>query len=173
MEDKKIKTVKTTRGELRYYRDWDNSEGGIVMENAQTIRRYREIQDQHPKCDEFGVFFAFSKKQYNEGVARLKELGFIKDESELRQDRLGGLIGTAEGIRGFLDFYKERDKAIPVECDPQEVYFYEFNNYESMYAWDGDLEAIKVIIEHWGAEVARSIIRFDACKSIDAIVKSY
>ena len=41
MEEKDIKTVKTTRGELRYYRDWGNYDGGIVMLNAQTIDRYK------------------------------------------------------------------------------------------------------------------------------------
>ena len=40
MEEKDIKTVKTTRGELRYYRDWGNYDGGVVMLNAQTIDRY-------------------------------------------------------------------------------------------------------------------------------------
>lgn len=39
MEEKDIKTVKTTRGELRYYRDWGNYDGGVVMLNAQTIDR--------------------------------------------------------------------------------------------------------------------------------------
>ena len=42
MEEKDIKTVKTTRGELRYYRDWGNYDGGIVMLNAQTIDRYKD-----------------------------------------------------------------------------------------------------------------------------------
>ena len=46
MEEKDIKTVKTTRGELRYYRDWGNYDGGIVMLNAQTIDRYKAIKNE-------------------------------------------------------------------------------------------------------------------------------
>ena len=38
-EEKDIKTGKTTRGELRYYRDWGKYDGGVVMLNAQTIDR--------------------------------------------------------------------------------------------------------------------------------------
>ena len=48
MEEKDIKTVKTTRGELRYYRDWGNYDGGVVMLNAQTIDRYKAIKNEHP-----------------------------------------------------------------------------------------------------------------------------
>lgn len=172
MEKKHIRTVQTTKGELRFFQDWDDSEGGIVMQNAQTIARYREINNQHPNCDDYGVFFAFSKEQFAKGVAHLKELGFIKEESELRQDKRTGLIGTNDGISGFLNFYDTSRAAIPQECDPQEVYFYEYNNYESMYAWDGDLEAIKIIIAYWGADVARKLIRFNASKSIDEIINS-
>lgn len=38
MEEKDIKTVKTTRGELRYYRDWGNYDGGVVMLNALRVK---------------------------------------------------------------------------------------------------------------------------------------
>lgn len=170
MEQQEIKTIKTTRGELRYCQDWDNWDGGIRMLNAQTTKRYKEIQDAHPDADKYGVFFAFSKEQFAKGVAHLKELGFIDDNSKLQQTG-SGLIGTHECITKFLNFYEERDKAIPNECDPQEVYFYEYNNFESMYAWDGDLDAIKVIIGYWGVEVAKTIKRYNACHSISDILK--
>lgn len=167
----KVLTIQTTKGELQYYRDWDNYEGGVVMLNAQTIKRYKQIKDTHPDCDKYGVFFAFNKEQFAKGVAHLKELGFINDESELQQSK-SGIIGTHDSIKNFLRFYYERDEAIPKECDPQEVYFYEYNNYESMYAWDGDEEAIKVIIEFWGADVAKKIKRFNAAKTISQIIKN-
>lgn len=48
MEERDIKVINTTKGELRYYRDWDNYEGGIVMINAQTVKRYREIKTNIP-----------------------------------------------------------------------------------------------------------------------------
>lgn len=154
MEEKDIKVISTTKGELRYYRDWDNFEGGIVMMNAQTVKRYREIKDQHPDADECGVFFAFSNQQFNEGYKHLIELGHIKDGDKIVRG-VAGAFGTKEGLDKFYKFYEDRDTPIKEEYDPQEVYFYEYNNHESMIAWDGDLEAIKIVIDIWGADVAR------------------
>jgi len=168
----KVLTIQTTKGELRYYRDWDNYEGGIVMLNPRTIDRYKQIKNEHPDTDEYGVFFAFSREQAAKGVKRLTELGKITDKTEIQyHPHVSGLYGTSEGITAFLEAYENRDKAIPQECDPQEVYFYEYNNHESMYAWDGDVEAIKLIIEYWGVDVARTIKRYNAAKTIEQITK--
>ena len=165
-----IQSIQTTRGILNYYRDWENYDGGIVMQNAQTINRYKEIKNQHPDCDACGVFFAFSNKQFSEGYKHLVELGHIKDGDKVLST-FAGAFGTKEGFDKFFNFYKERDKVIAAECDPQEVYFYEYNNHESMIAWDGDLEAIKIIIDIWGADVARKIKRFNASMSVDNIIR--
>lgn len=170
MAEKDIQTIETTRGELKYYRDWSNYEGGIVMLNDQTIKRYREIQNAHPDADECGVFFAFSNQQFSEGYKHLIELGHIKDGDKVLRS-VGGAFGTKEGLDKFFKFYEDRDKPIREECDPQEVYFYEYNNHESMIAWDGDLEAIKIIISIWGADVARSIKRYNASMSVDNIIR--
>lgn len=170
MDEKNIITIKTTKGELRYYRDWENWEGGVRMLNAQTVKRYREIQDEHPDADKYAVFFAFSKEQFEEGYNGLVEKGFIKNGDKVLQSA-GGMFGTKEGINAFLGYYEERDKKIPLECDPQEVYFYEYNNHESMLAWDGDLEAIKLVIDYWGADVARKIKRYNANMSVENIIR--
>lgn len=162
-----IKTVKTTKGTLHYYRDWDRSEGGIVMKDAQTLKRYKEIQNQHPDADECGVFFAFDEKQFDEGYKRLVENGKIKDGDEVKYDPETVMYGTDEGIGKYFKFYRDRDRQVAKECDPQEVYFYEYNNYESMYAWDGDSKAMRLIIEYWGVDVAKAITRFTACKKIE------
>lgn len=168
--DKEIKSIQISHGTLNYYRDWDNYEGGIVMLNAQTIKRYREIQNQHPDADECGVFFAFSNEQFSEGYRHLVELGHIKDGDKVIRS-VGGAFGTKDGLNKFFKFYEDRDKPIKEECDPQEVYFYEYNNHESMIAWDGDLDAIKIIIDIWGADVARKIVRYNASMSVDNIIR--
>ena len=169
MEEKDIKVINTTRGELRYYRDWDN-DGGIVMMNAQTVERYREIQNAHPDADKCGVFFAFSNEQFTEGYNHLVELGHIKHGDKVLRS-VGGMFGTKEGIDKFIKFYEDRDKPIKDECDPQEIYFYEYNNHESMISWDGDLSAIKIIIGIWGADIARNIKRYNASMSVDNIIR--
>ena len=137
-----IETIKTSRGELRYYRDWDNAEGAIVMLNPQTIERYKAIKETHPDADAIGVFFAFSDKQFNENRQKLIDLGTLAPDAKIKyHPSISGLYGTDESIGNFLAAYDDRAKLIPKECDPQEVYFYEWNNHETMYSWDGDAEA--------------------------------
>lgn len=173
MTQEKVLTVNTTRGELKYYRDWDNSEGGIVMLNPQTIERYKEIRNGHPDCDEYGVFFAFSREQFDEAVERLTKAGKIDEGSQIQyHPHVSGLYGTREAIRAYLDYYMNRNKAIPTDCDPQEVYFYEYNNHESMYDWDGDLEAMRLVIRYWGVDVAKKIKRYNAAKTVEQITKT-
>lgn len=154
-----IKTIKTTRGKLRFYRDWDNYEGGVVMLNAQTIDRYKAIQDEHPDADKCGVLFAFSKEQFNKGYRHLVELGHIKDGDKIMQDKDSGAFGTDKGLKEFFNFYDNSRAAIPKECDPQEVYFYEYNNHECMFSWEGDEDAINIVLRYWGEEVAKNIFR--------------
>lgn len=170
----KVLTIQTTKGELQYYRDWNNWEGGIRMLNPQTIKRYIEIRKGEPNCDELGVFFAFSNKQFDEAIERLTKLGKITDKTEIKYVKgFSGLYGTDEGLTAFYDFYHNREKAIPTDCDPQEVYFYEYNNHESMYAWDGDVEAMKIVIKYWGVDVAKTIKRYNASKSISQIMRKH
>ena len=166
----KINTILTTKGELQYYRDWDNLEGGIVMMNALTIQRYREIKNQHPDADKCGVFFAFSNQQFNEGYKHLIELGHIKDGDKIVQGTYGA-FGTKDGLENFFNFYEDKYIPIKEECDPQEIYFYEYNNHESMFAWEGDKEAVKIIIDIWGADVARKIKRYNATQSIENMIR--
>ena len=40
-----------------------------------------------------------------------------------------------------------------------------------MISWDGDAEAIKLVIAYWGEDTARNIKRYSAFKDIDDIVK--
>ena len=153
-----IKHVKTTQGDLEYFIDWEVTEGSVVMLNPKTIRYYNQTKDLHPDCDKYGVFFAFGKKQFDEGYNHLVELGFIKDGDKILTANCNA-YGTKESLDAFFDFYANRDKDIPTKCDPQEVYFYEYNNYESMYAWDGDKDAYNTIVDIWGEDVAKGIIR--------------
>lgn len=69
------------------------------------------------------------------------------------------MFGSREGLLKFHRFYNRRNFLIAEECDPQEVYFYEYNNHECMYSWEGDKEALDVIREYWGDETAEQIDR--------------
>ena len=56
------------------------------------------------------------------------------------------------------------------ECDPQEVYFYEFNNHECMYAFDGDDEAMELVIKIFGVEKAKQVNRVDPGHKIETLM---
>lgn len=61
------------------------------------------------------------------------------------------------------------NRLIAEECDPYEVYCYEYNNHECGISWDGDLGAISLIVDYWGANVAHTIRRRSAQYSIESI----
>lgn len=100
-----------------------------------------------------GCFFAFNLKQLEEGKAKA---GITPGETIYRGGC--GLYGTREGLRKFSADTDAILARVSVECDPQDVYNYEFNNYECELTCD-DQEAIRVIISHFGEEVARTVSR--------------
>lgn len=157
--EKEIKKVTTTKGILEYYREWDNSYGGIVMINPRTIKRYKELKNSHPDTGKYGVFFAFSKNQFKEGYDRLVKRGFIEDGDKIQYTR-SGMYGTKGCIERFYRYYDTIYAKIKEECDPQEVYFYEYNNHECQISLDGDLDAINIIKEIYGEDIADYIKRF-------------
>lgn len=165
MEEKDIYKVKTTCGTLQYWLDWD-CDGAIRMENPQTIKRYNELRyHSHPDCKEHHCFFAFTVKDVTDGYAELVKEGVVKEGEKIVQGK-HGLFGTKEGIKSFYAAYDALDEKIKSECDPQEVYFYEYNNHEAMINWDGDEDAIEIIISLWGLETAKKIKRYNAYKEI-------
>lgn len=127
------------------------------MHNAKTIKRYKELEEEKytTDCYRYDCFFAFSNQQFAEGLKKIRPL---KEGEKLVCDG-AGMYGTRDGIDKFFAAYDEIDKRIKQECDPQEVYFYEFNNNESMISWDGDAEPMKIITRIWGKEVADNIVR--------------
>ena len=148
--------VTTPHGnKLTYFIDWNVTEGSVVMVNPHTINYYKECKNAHPNGDKYGVFFAFSREQFDKGYKHLVELGFIQNGDKIQVSDMGA-YGTKESLDAFFDFYRNRDKNIPIKCDPQEVYFYEYNNYECMYAGDGDKEAYNEVVRLVGEDVAKT-----------------
>ncbi len=141
---------------VEFYQDWDRSEGGVCMVNAKTIKRYQELKNEQPKSDRYGVFFAFDEQQFDEGRQRLIRNGYLK-EGEKVCDAGSGMYGTEKEIDRFLQFYKEHEVLMAKECNPQEVYFCEWNNHECMFT--NDDAALKVVIGIFGKEVAHTIKR--------------
>ncbi len=104
---------------------------------------YSELKNINPEL--FECFFAFSDSQYNEGIAKHN----LEGKKIFRG--FGGLFGTQEGIAKLYADYDAIAKRITDECDPQEVYDYEFANHECGYTCD-DSEAMKIVISHFPSE---------------------
>ena len=148
---------------VAYHLDWD-MEGHIVIEQPKTVALYHKLKydDQPPAGD---YFWAFSTEQFKQQLKAKK----LEGKPLCRVG--GGLYGTHEGIEALETYYASVSERIRTECNPQEVYFYECNNHEYMYNWDGDEEALLLIVKYWGEDVARTIRRVRPMYSIEEIVE--
>ena len=153
-------------------RDWEY-EGTLRITGAETLRLYHELREKQGKipCTEYGVFFAFSKEQFDRGYKGLVSRGLIKDGD--RVTAFGsGCYGTREGMKRWTDEAKAIDERIRTECDPLEVYFEEWNNYECCIDFDGDLRAVQRVLELFGLQATSEALkgrRFRPCGEIEAI----
>lgn len=146
--------------------NWER-EGALEIKPCTTIERYRQLKDEPINKSYKGVFFAFDEKQFKEGKERVKHL---LSEGEKIISFGGGGYGVRKYVDAMFEEYANARKRIANECDPQEVYVYEYNNYECMYSFSGDLDAIECIIRTFGEDVARKIVRKRASYSIDTII---
>jgi hypothetical protein len=122
-----------------------------------TLKRYTELQDEkyHIDCYKYDCFYAFGQKQFDENKKRISPLR----DGEKYVSAGAGLYGTRDGLDRLFAALKDIDEKIKQECDPQEVYFYEYNNHECQISWDGDIEPYNIILRIWGKEIASKIVR--------------
>ena len=127
------------------------------MRNPKTLRRYRELCEErcHIDCHRYDCFFAFGDKQFEEGLKQIRPLR----EGEKICSAGAGLYGTRDGLDRYFAAHDDFDKRIAAECDPQEVYFHEYNNHECQISWDGDEPAYQIIVRLWGEDTAQKIQR--------------
>lgn len=147
-------------------RNWDR-EGALDMINACTIEHYRELIDQKNNMvngEKEGIFFAFDNDQFDAGYNRVKHL--LEEGEKVIKCRYG-LFGVKRCLDAWFKRMAEIDKKIADECDPQEVYCYEYNNYECMFdGYEGDRNAFELVRDLFGAEIAGTIRRFDVVENI-------
>lgn len=155
-------TTRTANG-VTYYQDWEQ-EGHIVIIDPKTTALYHQLKyNDQPPAGEY--FWAFSTEQFKQQLKAKK----LEGKPLCRVG--GGLYGTHEGIEALEAYYASVSERIRAECNPQEVYLYECNNHEYMYNLDGDEEAIKIIMQYWGEDVARTIRRVSPVYSVEEIVE--
>lgn len=69
------------------------------------------------------------------------------------------LCGKKDSIENLQKAYDNLNERVKNECNPQEVYFYEYNNHECQFGWSGDKEPMEIIKSIWGEEIANTIER--------------
>lgn len=111
---------------------------------------YQEIKNQQPILKD--CFFAFSNKQFDEGVTKHNL------EGKKIYRGYGGLYGTKEGIEELMNFYDNINERIGKECDPQYVYDYEFDNHECSITCD-DTEPMMIVLGIFTEEQCRNVKR--------------
>lgn len=128
--------------------DWDN-DGMLKWSNAKTLKRYKELCEERNHCT----------------ITSYGCLAF--DEQNLTHGEKHVILssGGCETMR-LCDYYAAMRAKIANECQPYEIYCYEYNNQESFISLDGDMGAIMVIVDIFGADVAKKINRFSAQYSV-------
>lgn len=108
-------------------------------------------------------FYAFGKWQFDEGLKRFGLAEGFKDGSVKICHAGAGLYGTKEGLDEYFQALRDRTAAdraeIREKCTPQDVYEVEYNNYECMYDWDGDLQALGRVVFWFGEQAAYKVRR--------------
>lgn len=153
---------------FEYWQDWDNYDGMFAYRNAKTIDRYNELRHElgNIGLKRFDMFAAFSAKQFEHGKKSIRPL---RDGEKLVS--LGaGIFGTKDGIAEYLAYADDLSKRIAQECDPQEVYVFEFNNHESAINFDGDEDAIRIVADLFGWETAKTVKRCCAYYDIEQMM---
>jgi hypothetical protein len=98
--------------------------------------KYSEAKQFNPSMKE--CFFAFSNSQFEEGKAKA-----IPEGAKVLSAN-HGLYGTDEGITNFMEELSQLKQTIIDNCDPQDVYNYEFGNHECGYTGN-DQEALDIV----------------------------
>lgn len=133
-----------------------------------TIRRYIQLQEQSRtvKCQDHHCFFALKGDDMDK---KKKEAG-IK-EGEKIYSVTGGLYGTEDGIKSYFEALGGNEETIRRECNPYEVYLYEFDNYECNIDTEGDYRAIAKVTSIYGEEIAEMIPRKRAYYDFNRVYK--
>jgi hypothetical protein len=120
-----------------------------------TINTYLEIKAVYPPMKH--CFFAFNNQQFADGKA---QSGILHDEKIYHVG--SGLYGTKNGLEAYMRGIDENLARIPKECNPQDVYEYEFDNHECRFIHD-DTAAIKLVTSYFGEDIAKTVKRHGGC----------
>ncbi len=115
------------------------------MKGGENMNQYRTLRDKQQKeVNEFPMFFAFSNKQFEEGMAKF---GLTPDQTDkiYKFGNTGGFYLRTDSEKLFAMFEKhEKERSEAIASDPTgegyiyEMFLYELRNHE--YGYTGDTE---------------------------------
>lgn len=146
--------MEINQNQLSVTQDWER-DGVLIIEGASTIERYIELEMKQYNYSNPEIFIAFTKEDLED---KAEQRGL--DLQEVFHFRYG-ICGTEKGYKQYLDDMKAIRKSIAAECNPQEVYYYEWNNHECHINLEGDLEPANIIRRIWGKETLAKINRIN------------
>ena len=144
--------------------NWEH-DGMLDIHDDQTLNTYQSIRNEQYHHEHPETCWEFS--DIKRVIAKLKPL--LKEGEKIIQFANGG-FATPKGLEMMKAYWQSIDERIRKECDPQEVYYYEYNNHESCINMEGDTDAIQIILDIYGADVARSIKRYSKHMTIDQLL---
>lgn len=106
------------------------------------MNAYKQMKDRHQKqLNEFPIMFAFSNKQFDEGM---KKLGLEKDQTNMVLDIGNGGFIKKESLEEFDNMFDRQEQELKkaIEADQTgegfilEMFRYELGNHEYSYTRD-------------------------------------
>lgn len=169
-----IKTTISPEGLRAFVLAIENPDGKSTPEGRRAY--YRIVYDERKEPTMHDCFFAFGKEQFETAI-RNHHL-----EGELKAGRIksggAGLYGTAEGLRQLHEDYgrmeaHQREALTAAGVTPQDCYLAEYDNYECMFDWDGDLNALRRTAFWFGVDSLKRIRRKGfACAAIEDLINN-
>ena len=85
---------------LEYRREFERTDGAVIMRNAKTLKRYCQLREEQSNtdCYKYDCFYAFSNEQFEDGKKRIRPL----KEGEKLVSVGAGLYGTRDGVGKYL-----------------------------------------------------------------------
>ena len=108
------------------------------------MNKYKHLKDKHQnECNSFPCFFAFNKKQVNEGM---EKLGLNPDNTDKIYRGIGGMFYKKSDSQKLKDMLNRHDKELEeaIKNDKTgegfifDMFYYELSNHEYGYTYELD-----------------------------------
>lgn len=103
--------------------------------------KYTEFRDEYSKYHNDGIEYVFGQDQWRDYLKR-HNLTEEQAEATLVSDGYGG-IGTKEAFKARDEYFDSVAKKISEQCNPDEIFEYEYWNHECGYTGDWS-EALRI-----------------------------